>query len=39
MQGIVYLEISYWKRVCNYLGKSEGSIVNVNRSDGFGILV
>jgi hypothetical protein len=37
MRDTAYLAITYWKRVNNYLGTSEGSILNVHRSDGFGI--
>jgi hypothetical protein len=33
------LATAYWKRVRNHLGTSLGSIVNVRRSHGFGILI
>jgi len=32
-----YLAVSYWKTVRDYWGTREGSILNVHRSDGFGI--
>ena len=31
--------ITYWKSVHNRLGTSEGSILSVHRSEGFGILI
>jgi len=39
MHDTAYLAVIYWKRVHNYLGTSEGSILDVHRSDGFGILI
>lgn len=39
MHGSVYLVMTYWKRVYNYIHTSEGSNVNVHQSDSFGILV
>jgi len=38
MRDVTYLAIGYRKRVHNYLGISEGSILNVLLSDGFGVL-
>ena len=32
-----WLAVTYWKTVHRYSGTSEGSILNVNRPDGFGI--
>jgi hypothetical protein len=37
MRGTAYLVITYCKMVHNYLDTSEGSIVNVHRSGGFGL--
>jgi hypothetical protein len=34
-----YVATMHWKRVRIYLGTREGSILNVQRSDGFGILI
>jgi len=39
MYETAYLAITYYKRVHNYLGTSEDNIVNVHRSDSFGILI
>jgi hypothetical protein len=38
LHDTAYLAISYWKMVSSLLGTSEGSIVNVRRPDGVGIL-
>jgi len=38
MHDTAYLVISYWKSVHDYLGTSEGNILNVHRSGGFGTL-
>ena len=38
LHDVTYRAISYRKRVHNYLRISEGSILNVLFSDGFGIL-
>jgi len=37
MRDIAYLVITYCKMVHNYFDTSEGSIVNVHRSGGFGL--
>jgi len=34
-----YLALTYRKKVHNYLVRSEGSILNVHQSDGFGVLI
>jgi hypothetical protein len=39
LRDITYRAISYRKRVHNYLRISEGSILNVLLSEGFGILI
>jgi len=39
MHDTGYLAITYWESVHNYLGTSEGNVLNVHRSDGFGILI
>ena len=39
MHDTAYLAITYLKRVHNYLSTSESSILNVNRSEAFGILI
>jgi len=39
MHDSACLAIVYWKRVRNYLGTSEGSILNVRRLGGFGMLI
>lgn len=38
MHDTAYLATTYWKRIHNYLGTLEGSVLNVHRSGGFGIL-
>jgi hypothetical protein len=38
MHDTAYLVITYGQGVHNYLGASEGSILNVPRSDGFLVL-
>jgi hypothetical protein len=37
MHDTVYLVITYWERVKNYLGTNEGSILSVHWSDGISI--
>lgn len=39
MYDTAYIEITYWKRLHNYVDTSEGSILNVRPSEGFGILI
>jgi len=39
MHDTAYLAITYCKKVHSCLSTSEGSILNVHRSDGFGILI
>jgi hypothetical protein len=39
MHDTAYLAVTYWNRVQNYLGTSEGSILNVRVSDDFGIVI
>jgi hypothetical protein len=34
-----YVAMTYSKRVYNYLGTSEGSVLNVNPSDGFAVFM
>jgi len=39
MHDTAYIAITYWKRVHYYWDTSEGSILNVHRSDGCGVLI
>jgi hypothetical protein len=39
MHDTAHIATAYGKRVHNYLGTSEGGILNAYRSDGFGVLI
>jgi hypothetical protein len=39
MHDTIYLATTYCMIVCNFLGTSEGIVLNVHRPDGFGILI
>ena len=39
LHDTAYLAVACWNRIHNYLGTSEGSVLNFHRSGGFGIMI